>query len=104
MPLTLLTAGESHGPSLLGIVEGMPAGLSVSLEQINHHLALRQAGYGRGGRMRIESDRIQVLSGLRQGVTLGSPIGFQLANRDYPNWAAVMSPEPPAQATPPEKN
>ena len=102
MPLTLLTAGESHGPSLSGIVEGMPAGLSVSVEKIHAHLALRQAGYGRGGRMRIESDRLQILSGLRHGVTLGSPIGFQLVNRDYPNWAAVMAPEPPEHATPPE--
>ena len=80
----------------------MPAGLSVSVEKIHAHLALRQAGYGRGGRMRIESDRLQILSGLRHGVTLGSPIGFQLVNRDYPNWAAVMAPEPPEHATPPE--
>lgn len=102
MSLTLLTAGESHGPALTGIVEGMPAGLKISLEEIGTHLALRQAGYGRGGRMRIERDQIQVLSGLRQGVTLGSPIGFQLVNRDFANWSTVMSPEPPEHETPPE--
>lgn len=102
MPLSLLTAGESHGPALTGIVEGMPSGLPISIDAIQAHLALRQAGYGRGGRMRIERDQIQILSGLRQGVTLGSPIGFQLVNRDYANWATVMSPEAPALKTPPE--
>lgn len=102
MPLRFLTAGESHGPALSGIVEGMPAGVKVDVERINHFLALRQAGYGRGGRMKIETDKIAVTAGVRRGITLGSPVGFTLVNRDYANWAAIMNPEPDETAIPAE--
>lgn len=80
--LTWRTAGESHGPALLGIVEGVPAGLALSVERIDRELVRRQGGYGRGGRMRIESDRVELLSGTKGGVTLGSPIGFLVRNAD----------------------
>lgn len=76
------TAGESHGGSLIGIVEGMPAGMELSIERVDRELARRQGGYGRGGRMKIERDRVEILAGLRSGVTLGSPIAFRVANRD----------------------
>jgi chorismate synthase len=100
--LNFLTAGESHGPALSGIVEGMPAGVHIDTTRINYFLSERQKGYGRGGRMKIEADRIEVTGGVRQGVTLGSPIAFKVSNLDYPNWADVMSPEPAAVTTPPE--
>ena len=86
-----LTAGESHGKSLVGIVEGMPSGISVSSEYINHQLWRRQQGYGRGGRMRIESDKIEILSGVRHGKTIGSPIALLIQNLDSPKWREVMS-------------
>jgi len=86
-----LTAGESHGPGLMGIVEGLPANLPVDLEQVNHELHRRQQGFGRGGRMRIEQDAVEVLSGIRSGKTLGSPVGFVLRNKDWHNWQEVMS-------------
>jgi chorismate synthase len=88
-----LTAGESHGPALCAIVEGLPANLSVAVERINHDLARRQQGYGRGGRMKIESDRALVLSGLRFGRTLGSPLTLQINNRDFENWRGRMDPQ-----------
>ena len=92
------TAGESHGPQVTAIVEGVPAGLSVSLESINADLARRQSGYGRGGRQAIERDTAQILSGVRFGRTLGSPIAIVVANRDWQNWEERMAPfgEPPA--------
>lgn len=77
------TAGESHGRTLVGIVEGIPAGLELDLARVDEDLARRQRGYGRGGRMKIESDRIELLSGTRKGITLGSPIAFAVANKDY---------------------
>jgi len=77
------TAGESHGHSLIALVEGMPAGLTVDIEWINAELKRRQGGYGRGGRMKIEQDSVQILSGLRRGVTIGSPISLQIVNRDF---------------------
>jgi len=88
-----LTAGESHGQALVGIIEGIPAGLSISSEYINHQLWRRQQGYGRGGRMRIESDKVEILSGLRFGKTLGSPISLVIRNRDWANWSTKMMPE-----------
>ncbi len=88
------TAGESHGKALLAIVEGVPAGLEIRAEQIDAELQRRQGGYGRGGRMRIESDRAEILSGLRHGETLGSPIALQIRNRDWENWTVAMSPGP----------
>ncbi|MBI2340376.1 MAG: chorismate synthase [Deltaproteobacteria bacterium] len=85
-----LTAGESHGPGLTAILEGMPSGLSLSLDPINTQLARRQMGYGRGGRMKIEADQVEITSGVRHGVTLGSPIALWVANRDWKNWAEEM--------------
>ncbi|MFN2372855.1 MAG: chorismate synthase [Cyclonatronaceae bacterium] len=97
-----LTAGESHGPALTGIVEGVPAGLPVSAESISLHLARRQEGYGRGGRMAFEKDMVTITSGLRHGLTMGSPISMSLANRafqkDADNWPVVMSAEPVDEA------
>ncbi len=90
--LRYLTAGESHGRALVGILEGMPAGLSVSKEKIDTQLKRRQGGYGRGGRMQIEHDQIEVLSGIRAGVTLGSPIALVIWNRDWENWGKHMDP------------
>lgn len=87
-----LTAGESHGPCLTAIVEGLPAGLTADLEEINAQLARRQQGYGRGGRMRIETDRAEFLSGVRFGKTLGGPITLQIKNKDWENWKERMSP------------
>lgn len=88
------TAGESHGPALLAIVEGVPAGLTIHPERIDAELRRRQGGYGRGGRMRIESDRAEILSGVRHGQTLGSPISLQIRNRDWENWTVAMSATP----------
>lgn len=92
--LRLLTAGESHGPALTVIVDGLPAGLPVDRGAIDDDLRRRQGGYGRGGRMQIESDRIEVLSGVRHGRTLGSPVTLVVANKDHENWRDVMSPDP----------
>lgn len=79
---TWRTAGESHGPALIGIIEGLPAGLSLDVERVDRDLARRQLGYGRGGRMKIETDRVTILSGTKGGLTLGSPIAFQVSNKD----------------------
>ncbi len=87
-----LTAGESHGPALMGIVEGLPANLPVNLDEVNRELHRRQQGFGRGGRMRIEQDRVEIVSGVRFGKTLGSPVGFILRNKDWQNWQEIMSP------------
>lgn len=87
------TAGESHGQALVGIIEGVPAGLSISSEYINHQLWRRQQGYGRGGRMRIETDKVEILSGVRFGKTLGSPIAMMVRNKDWQNWTERMSVE-----------
>lgn len=92
--LELLTAGESHGKSLTVILLGMPAGLRVSIDRINRELRRRQSGYGRGERMRIESDVVEITAGVRGGVTLGSPIAMTIENRDWVNWEEAMSPEP----------
>jgi len=88
------TAGESHGPGLVAIVEGMPAGLELDREALDRDMARRQLGHGRGGRMKIETDTVEVRSGLRHGRTLGSPIAVLVANRDYANWEERMSPWP----------
>ncbi|MBI3825546.1 MAG: chorismate synthase [Candidatus Rokubacteria bacterium] len=90
-----LTAGESHGQALTAIVDGVPAGLGLSDADINVDLARRQRGYGRGGRMKIERDQVTILSGVRFGASLGSPITLQIANRDWENWQATMSVAPP---------
>ncbi len=87
------TAGESHGKSLIAVIEGMPAGVEIDVDAINHELWRRQQGYGRGGRMKIESDRAEILSGVRHGKTLGSPIALAIENRDFVHWQEVMSSE-----------
>ena len=92
MVLRLLTAGESHGPRLTAILEGIPAGLRIDPEFVDAELARRQHGYGRGGRMKIEKDHALFEGGLRGGVTLGSPIAIGIANRDFVNWSGVMDP------------
>lgn len=99
--LRFLTAGESHGPALTVIVEGLPAGLSVDFDGLDRELRRRQGGYGRGQRMKIERDRVEVLAGLRFGRTLGSPVSFLIHNRDWPNWQRTMPvrTEPPDGAT-----
>src|SRR5947209_1921761 len=94
MPLTLTTAGESHGPGLTCIVEGMPAGLELQREALDRDLARRQLGHGRGGRMKIERDRVEVTAGVRHGRTLGGPIALNVANRDFANWEERMNPWP----------
>lgn len=91
--MKVTTAGESHGKALLAIIEGVPAGLKLNLDEIDGQLRLRQGGYGRGARQKIESDRAEVLSGVRNGVTLGSPIALAVFNRDYENWKEYMAPE-----------
>jgi chorismate synthase len=93
MAIRFLTAGESHGKGLLGIIEGLPAGLSLSAQDINPDLKRRQGGYGRGGRMKIESDTVEIISGVRWGKTLGSPLAMMVHNLDYKNWAEGMSAE-----------
>ncbi len=95
MSLTLTTAGESHGPALVGIVTGLPAGLTLDRDAIDADLARRQQGYGRSPRQRLEHDEIDVLAGLRHGRTLGTPLAFLVRNRDHDNWAWGMSPWPP---------
>jgi chorismate synthase len=92
--LRFTTAGESHGPGLVAIVEGIPAGLELEREALDRDMARRQLGHGRGGRMKIESDAVEIRSGLRHGRTLGSPIAVLVANRDYANWEERMSPWP----------
>ena len=89
--MKLTTAGESHGKALVAILEGVPAHLKINQGQINQELALRQRGYGRGGRQKIESDEVEILTGVRNGETLGSPITLCIYNKDYQNWAAAMS-------------
>ncbi len=99
MTFRFTTAGESHGRGLVGILEGIPAGLPVSAERINAELKRRMGGYGRGARMKIESDQIEWLAGVRAGETLGSPIAMLVWNRDWEHWQDVMAPEADAPAT-----
>lgn len=91
--MKLTTAGESHGKQLIGIIEGMPSNLKIDINEIDEYLALRQGGYGRGARQKIESDRVEILSGVRNKLTLGSPIAFTVKNKDYENWRGYMAPE-----------
>src|SRR3954451_13458468 len=91
MDLSLVTAGESHGPGITAIVTGLPAGLEVDREAIRRDLARRQAGYGRSPRQRIEQDDVEILGGLRHGRTLGGPVALIVRNRDHANWGAAMS-------------
>ena len=94
MSIRFTTAGESHGPGLTAVVEGLPAGVELTPEDIDADLARRQLGHGRGGRMKIEKDRAEVTSGIRHGRTLGSPVSLRIANRDYANWEERMNPWP----------
>ena len=91
--MKVTTAGESHGKGLFCIIEGLPAGLAIDMREVDEYLALRQSGYGRGARQKIERDRAEFLSGVRNGVTLGSPVAVAVWNRDYENWKAYMAPE-----------
>ena len=101
MALRFVTAGESHGPGLTCIVEGLPAGLALDEDILNRDMARRQLGHGRGGRMKIERDRAEVTGGVRHGLTLGGPVALQIANRDYANWEERMNAWP-VEATVPE--
>ncbi len=94
-----LTAGESHGPALTGIIEGLPAGLALEGGYINEQLARRQKGHGRGARMKIEQDEVELLSGIRFGLTIGSPIAMRIINRDWQNWERKMAIEGPEADT-----
>jgi chorismate synthase len=94
MPFRFTTAGESHGPGLVAIVEGLPAGLELDRGRLDADMARRQLGHGRGGRMKIESDAVEIRSGVRHGRTLGSPLAILVANRDYANWDERMNPWP----------
>lgn len=89
-----VTAGESHGPGLVGVIEGVPAGVPLTRDIIDGDLARRQKGYGRGGRMSIERDRVEIWGGVRHGLTLGSPVAVTVTNRDFENWRESMSPDP----------
>ncbi len=90
--ISFLTAGESHGQALNAIVEGLPANLAVDISYLNQELVRRQLGFGRGGRMKIEKDQMRILSGLRDGFTIGSPVSFLIENKDWVNWSAKMDP------------
>ena len=94
--IKFITAGESHGPALVSIIEGLPAGLPLLAEHVDKELTRRQQGYGRGRRMQIEQDRVEFLSGVRAGETLGSPIAMLIRNRDWKNWEEIMDPAPRA--------
>jgi chorismate synthase len=97
MTFNFTTAGESHGRALVATIEGLPAGLPIDQAFINHELWRRQQGYGRGGRMKIETDTVQILTGVRHGETIGSPVAILVENRDFKNWSDVMAAEKPAQ-------
>jgi chorismate synthase len=101
--LRFVTAGESHGPALVSILEGMPAGVPLLAEYVDVQLARRQQGYGRGRRMQIEQDTIELLSGVRAGETIGSPIAMLIRNRDWKNWQEIMDPAPRADDPAPRK-
>ena len=92
--LRWLTAGESHGPALMAVIEGLPAGVEVTAKNVQDALARRRLGYGRGARMKFEQDEVEFLGGLRHGVSLGSPIAIRIGNSEWPKWTTVMSPDP----------
>lgn len=89
--MKLTTAGESHGKALIAVIEGLPAHLEIDVGQIDRELALRQSGFGRGARQKIEADRAEILTGVRNGETLGSPVTLCIYNKDYENWRPYMS-------------
>src|SRR6476659_14601 len=92
--LRWLTAGESHGPALVAVIEGLPAGVRVTSREVGLALARRRLGYGRGARMSFEQDAVEFLGGLRHGLTLGSPLAIRIGNTEWPKWETVMSPDP----------
>ncbi len=92
--LRFLTAGESHGRALVVVVEGLPAGLPITVEEVKGELARRRLGFGRGPRMRIEQDEVTLVAGIRHGRTLGSPVAIEIANTEWPKWAVEMDPAP----------
>ncbi|MGC8499630.1 MAG: chorismate synthase [Leptospirillia bacterium] len=92
--IRFLTAGESHGPGLTGVIEGLPAGLELSAESLSHDMGRRRMGYGRGGRMAIETDAVRFVSGVRKGRTLGGPVTVWIENRDFRNWEKIMGADP----------
>src|SRR5579859_205598 len=92
--LRWLTAGESHGPALVGIVEGLPAGVELNSEDVRRALARRRLGYGRGARMKFEQDEVTLVGGVRHGLTQGGPVAIQVGNTEWPKWEQVMSPDP----------
>ena len=92
--LRYLTSGESHGKSLISILDGIPANIELNIDEINYELEKRQGGYGRGGRMKIEKDKINILGGVRGKITLGGPISIEIKNKDYENWIQYINPIP----------
>src|ERR687884_669637 len=92
--LRRLTAGESHGPALVAVIDGVPAGVEVTTSDIARELTRRRLGYGRGARMSFEQDEVELTGGLRHGVTLGSPIAIRVGNTEWPKWRAVMAADP----------
>ncbi|MEP6799470.1 MAG: chorismate synthase, partial [Lapillicoccus sp.] len=96
--LRWLTAGESHGPALVAVLEGLPAGVEVTSVDLGAALARRRLGFGRGARMSFEKDEVEFLGGVRHGVTLGSPIAIRIGNTEWPKWETVMSPDPVDEA------
>ncbi len=96
--LRWLTAGESHGPLLIGVLEGLPAGVRITTGEIQAALARRRLGYGRGARMKFELDEVRVTGGLRHGISQGGPFAVQIGNTEWPKWEAVMAADPPAAA------
>src|SRR3712207_2253582 len=92
--LRYLTAGESHGPALVAVLEGVPAGVEVTSDEIADQLARRRAGYGRGARMQFERDEVELLGGVVHGRTIGSPVAVRIGNTEWPKWSVVMAPDP----------
>ncbi|MDX6225546.1 MAG: chorismate synthase, partial [Frankiales bacterium] len=90
--LRWITAGESHGPALLGVVEGLPAGVRITTAEIADGLARRRLGHGRGARMQFERDEVELLGGVRHGLTMGGPVAVRIGNSEWPKWREVMSP------------
>src|SRR6056297_1447746 len=101
--LKFRTAGESHGEAIMAIVEGLPAGINIDKKLIDDKLRRRQGGYGRGGRMNIESDKVKIISGIRKSKTIGSPIGLLIYNKDWENWQETMFPFSLAEKIPKPK-
>ena len=96
--LRWLTAGESHGPALVAILEGLPAGVEITTSDVQAALARRRLGYGRGARMKFEQDEVELTGGVRLGVSMGGPVAIRVGNTEWPKWTTVMSADPVAEA------